>query len=153
MKEFLKWPLVVAAVVVVLRVVAERAGAPGSVSNALSIVALHTLIGPLYFAVRVGRTAKPHPYLTLMGLIALYAVCTRAMVLPTYWLGRIFQWPESRFAGLAEASPFAGFVSIPFMTAGLWICASVVIGGAIGAVTLAIVRLSMKSPRLAASPK
>ncbi len=153
MKHILKWPLIIAAAVVVLRIVVERAGAPHSVSNMLSIVALHTLLGPLYFAVWLGRTSQPRPYRTLFALIALYAVLTRAMVLPAYWLARIFQWPESRFAGLADASPFVGFVAIPFMTAGMWICASLVIGGAIGTATLAVVRSTMKRPSLATLPK
>jgi hypothetical protein len=141
-KEILKWPLIVAAVVVVLRVVVERAGAPAFVSNALSVVILHTLLAPLYFAMQLSRTKYPHPYLTLIKLILIYVLCTRVMVLPTYWLARIFNWPESRFAGLAgpDVSPLVGFIAIPFGTAAIWIVASLVIGGALGSVTLAIAR-------------
>ena len=142
MSGILKWPLIVAAVVVVLRVFAERAGAPNAVSNMLRVVALHTLIGPIYFAMRIGKAHEPRPYLTLIKLIALYAVATRAMVLPTYWLARIFEWPESRFNGLwgPGVSPLMGFIALPFATAACWIVASLVAGGAIGAATLAILR-------------
>ena len=142
MKGILKWPLIVAAVVVVLRVIAERAGAPAVVSSSLSVVALHTLIGPLYFALQVGLSGAPHPYGMLMKLIGIYVVLTRAMILPTYWLARIFQWPEPRFAGLAgpEVSPFVGFIAIPFLTAAFWIVASLVVGGIVGSITLAIMR-------------
>jgi hypothetical protein len=45
-KGILKWPLIIAAVVVVLRVVVEQAGAPGVVANVLSVVALHYLYWP-----------------------------------------------------------------------------------------------------------
>ena len=147
MKGILKFPLIVAAVVVVLRVVVERAGAPGVVSNMFSVAALHTLLGPLYFAVRMGRAGKPRPYWMLIKLIAIYAIWTRAMILPTYWLARIFEWPEPRFAGLAgpDVTPFVGFIALPFVTAGFWIGASIVIGGAIGATALAIVRSRMKT--------
>jgi hypothetical protein len=147
LQGILKWPLIVAAVVVVSRVVAERAGAPGVVSNMLSVAALHTVIVPLYFAVRIGKTSEPRPYLTLIKLIAIYAICTRAMVLPTYWAARIFNWPEPRFAGLAgpDVTPFVGFIGVPFVTAAFWIVASIVIGGAIGAIALTIVRSQMKT--------
>src|SRR5262249_30171507 len=106
----------------------------------LSVVALHALLGPLYFAIQIGRTGNPHPYRTLFAAIFLYVICTRAMILPTYWLARIFRWQEPRFAGLADSSPFVGFVGIPFVTAGIWICISLVIGGAIGTIVLTVVR-------------
>src|SRR5262249_17047891 len=119
LQGILKWPLIVAAVVVISRVLVERAGAPGVVSNMLSVAALHTLIVPLYLAGRIGRSNDPRPYFTLIKLIAIYAICTRAMVLPTYWAARIFNWPEPRFAGLAgpDVTPFVGFIAVPFLTA------------------------------------
>ncbi len=136
----LKWPLIVAAVVVVLRVIVERSGAPVSVSNLLSVAALHTVLVPIYFAVRIGRTNNSRPYWMLIKYIAIYAVCTRAMVLPTYWAARIFNWTEPRFAGLSVDNPLLGFIALPFATAAFWIGASIVIGGAIGATILAFVR-------------
>lgn len=146
-KDLLKLPLLVAAIVVVLRVIAERAGAPDLVSNLLSVAALHTLLVPLYLAVQIGRNIKQPAYAMLIKLIFLYAVVVRAMVLPTYWLARIFNWPEPRFYGLAgpDVTPLTGFITIPFATAAFWIGASVVIGGAIGAAALAIVRMRMKT--------
>src|SRR5215467_5409436 len=144
LKELLKWPLIVAALVVVLRVITERAGAPGFVNSALSVVVLHTLLGPLYFAILIGRSGKPHPYRTLFSAIFLYVIFTRAMILPTYWLARIFRWPESRFSGLANSSPFVGFIGIPFGTAAFWIVASLVVGGAIGAIVVTVVRSTVK---------
>src|SRR2546430_1320530 len=53
LKGILKWPLIVAAIVVVLRVIVERAGAPAAVSNLLSVAALTTVLGPLYFALQI----------------------------------------------------------------------------------------------------
>ena len=44
LKEILKWPLIVAAIVVILRVILERAGAPAAVSNMLSVAALTTVL-------------------------------------------------------------------------------------------------------------
>jgi hypothetical protein len=144
MTGILKWPLIVAAVVVVSRVVMERAGAPGFVSNMLSIAALTTVLAPLYFGIQIALAKKPRPYLKLVQCVFIYAVCARAMVLPTYWLARIFRWPEPRFGGLADSAPIQGFITLPFLTAAFWIAASMVSGCIIGFIALAIVRGRMK---------
>lgn len=142
MKGILKWPLIIAAVVVVLRVVVERAGASDSVANLLSVVALHFLIGPLYFAIRIALSGQSRPYSTLFKTIAMYVVLTRAMVLPTYWLARIYEWPQQRFFGLfgPDVSDFRGYIAVPFVTAIIWIVSSVIVGGAVGSVVIAIIR-------------
>ena len=145
MKGILKWPLIVAATVVVLRVIVERAGAPAAVSNILSVAALTTVLGPLYFALQIGLASKPRPYLMLIQLIFIYAVCARAMVLPTYWAARMFNWTESRFAGVDAPNPLVGFIALPLITAVFWIGASMVTGSVIGFITLAIMRSRMKT--------
>ena len=144
MKGILKWPLIVTAFVVVLRVIAERSGAPAAVSNVLSVAALTTVLGPLYFALQVGLARKPRPNSMLIRLIFTYAVCARGMVLPTYWAARMFNWTEPRFAGVDAPNPLVGFIALPLITAAFWIVASMVIGGAIGFITLAIMRSRMK---------
>src|SRR5207245_907974 len=63
LKEILKWPLIVAAIVVVLRVIVERAGAPAAVSNMLSVAAMTTVLGPLYFALQFGLAAEARRWL------------------------------------------------------------------------------------------
>jgi hypothetical protein len=148
LKGILKWPLLLAAVVVVLRVIVERAGAPAAVSNVLSIVALHTVLGPLYFAIRIGSAGPPRPYFTLIKLVGLYAVCTRAMIIPIYWMARIFNWSESRFGGLSGSTPITGFIFIPFATGAFWIMASLVFGSAFGMVVVAIMR-ALHKPQIA----
>src|SRR5438477_1933934 len=145
LKGILKWPLIVTAMVVVLRVIVERAGAPAAVSNLLSVAALTTVLGPLYFAFQIGLARKPRPNWMLIQLIFIYVVCARAMVLPTYWAARIFDWPESRFAGVNAPNPLVGFVALPLLTAAFWIVASMVSGSVIGFTTLAIVRSRMKT--------
>jgi hypothetical protein len=140
LKGILKWPLIVAAVVVVLRVIVERAGAPRQISNLFSVAALTTVLGPLYFAIQVALANKPKPYLTQVQLVLVYAVCARAMVLPTYWAARIFHWTDSRFGGVESPNPLVGFVALPFLTGAFWIAASMVSGTVIGFATLAIMR-------------
>jgi glycopeptide antibiotics resistance protein len=146
MKGILKWPLILAAVVVVLRVIVEQSGAPDSVSNVISVVALHLVIVPLYFAIRIGRSAISNPYLTQLKLVVLYVVIARAMVLPTYWLARIYDWPQPRFFGLSDATPFNGYITIPVGTAVVWIVFSTIFGTALGWIVIAIIRRSASKP-------
>jgi hypothetical protein len=138
----LKWPLIIAAIVVVVRVICERMGVPETVNNLLSIAAMHTVIVPVYIGIQLGRRKSERAFLTLFKLIALYAVLTRIMILPTYWAGRIFQWTNNRFGGLwgEGVDAFRGFVAVPLVTAAMWIVASIVIGGVIGSIVLAVTR-------------
>ena len=140
MKGILKWPLIVAATVVVLRVIVERAGAPSQISNLLSVAALTTVLGPLYFAIQIALGKKPRPYLMELQLVFVYAVCVRAMVLPTYWAARIFNWTESRFGGVNNPNPIVGFLALPLLTAAFWIVVSMISGTILGFATLAIMR-------------
>ena len=151
MKGILKWPLIIAAIVVVARVVTEQSGAPEVINNLLSVVGLHFVIVPLYLAVRIARSGAPRPYASLFKLIGVYVVLTRAMVIPVYWLGRIYEWPQSRFAGTwgADVAPFMGFIAIPFLTAAFWIVASLIVGGALGSLVIAVMSRSTSKPMAA----
>jgi hypothetical protein len=75
-----------------------------------------------------------------LQLVLVYAVCVRAMVLPTYWAARVFNWTESRFGGLNTPNPFVGYLALPLLTAAFWIVASMVSGTVLGFATLAIMR-------------
>jgi len=146
LKGILNLPLIVGAIVVVARVITERLGAPQLVNDALSAAALHTVLAPLYFAVLIARSGEHRPYGTLFKLITIYVVAVRAMIIPVYWLARIYEWPEPRFFGLwgPDVSPLVGFIVVPFLTAASWIVGSLVVGGAIGCITIAIMRSRTK---------
>ena len=140
MKGLLKGPLIVAAVVVVGRVVMERLGAPQSVNDWISAAALTCLIGPAYFAMKIARSGAPRPYSTQLKATALYAVLVRAMLLPVYWLAFYLGWPEPRFFVPPDAGPLVGYIALPFGTAAFWIVASVIVGGILGALIIALGR-------------
>ena len=146
MKGLLKRPLILAAIVVVLRVLVEQSGAPDRVANLLSVVALHFLIVPVYLSIRIAKSGVARPYATLFKLVTLYVVLARAMVLPTYWLARIYEWPQPRFGGLAGPDAFTGYFTIPFATAAFWIVASVGFGGVLGSIIIAITRRLVSKP-------
>ena len=144
LKGILTWPLIIAAIVVVMRVVTEQSGVPDLINNFISGVALHFLIVPLYIAFRIAKSGTTRPYATLFKLVGIYVVLVRAMLLPVYWLGRIYQWPQPRFFGLwgDDVSPFVGFVVVPVLTAVSWIVGSLIVGGGLGSIVIAVLRRS-----------
>jgi succinate dehydrogenase hydrophobic anchor subunit len=142
MKGLLKWPLIVAAIVVVARVVIERLNGPHWLSAAVSAVALTVLIGPVYFAMKIAGNKLPRPYSAHFKATALYAVLVRAMLLPVYWLAFFHSWQDQRFVLPVDPSPFVGYVAAPLLTAAFWILASVIVGGGIGALIIALRRPS-----------
>jgi len=149
MKGLLKWPLVVAAILVVARIILEQAGAPGWLNNLFSVVILYVVIAPLYFAFRIAGSGVEHPYRNLFKTIALFTALARSMVIPTYWLAYHFQWTAPRFS-IQEGgnvgpniSPVVGYILIPLGAAVVWILISLVVGGLLGSL---VIKLKRKSP-------
>jgi len=142
MKGMLKGPLIIAAILVVGRVVLERAGGPGWLSNLFSVVILYVFIAPLYFAFRIARSGVDRPYRTLFKNVALFTALARSMVIPTYWLAYYYQWPELRFSVAAggnvgpNVSPLMGYIGIPLVAAVAWILISLVVGGGLGSLVI-----------------
>src|SRR5262245_9769949 len=129
----LRWPLIIAAIVVVLRVVLEQSGAPESTSNLASAAVLYLVVFPIYFAVRISESAVARPFVALLKTTALYTALVRAMIIPTYWLAYIYQWPAERFSINAGGvvgpgvTPIMAYVVIPVVAALIWIVTSMVI--------------------------
>jgi hypothetical protein len=152
MKGIMKWPLLIALAVVVVRVLLEQIGVPETTTNYVSAVALHLLIFPLYFAVRIGGSHLPHPYTTLLKTIAVYSLLVRAMIMVTYWLAYFFQWPQSRFSVAAGGvvgegiGPLQALVIRPVVAALAWVVGSVIVGGLLGSIVIAVRRRMVASP-------
>ena len=149
MKGMMKWPLVIAAVIVVARIVLEQAGAPGWLNNLFSVVILYVLVVPLYFAFRIANSGIERPYRALLKNTALYTTLARCMVIPTYWLAYYFQWTAPRFS-LEQGgnvgpgvSPLMGYIGIPVLALIAWVVASLVIGGGLGSI---VIKMKGKKP-------
>lgn len=146
MKGMLKWPLIIAAILVVGRIIIEQAGGPGWLANLFSVVILYVIIAPLFFAFRIANSGIEGPYRTLLKKTALFAALARSMVIPTYWLAYHFQWTAPRFS-VAQGgnvgpniSPIVGYVVIPFVAAVVWILFSLLVGGGLGSLVIKIKR-------------
>jgi hypothetical protein len=151
MKVSLKWPLVIAAIFVVGRVVLERSGAPLSMTNLVSVSVLLTLIFPLYFAWRISESGETHPYRSLLKSVTLFAVLARLMVVPAYWLAYIYQWPDPRFgdsnSGVVgpDVTPLDGYLLVPLILTLSWVVGAVIIGGGLGSALIAVRRRGLKT--------
>ena len=72
------------------------------------------------------------------------------MVIPTYWLAYMYQGPQYRFsvAGGGNVgpgvSPFMGYVGIPLVAAAVWILISLIVGGGLGSILIAVKRKSAR---------
>ena len=108
-------------------------------------------ICPVYFAIRLGASGVKRPYLSLLKAIAIYAALARAMVIPTYWLAYLYQWPEGRFStnqgGVVGegVTPLYAYLLIPLGAGLVWIVASVIIGGAVGSFFIAARRFASRA--------
>jgi len=147
MKGIMRGPLIIAAVLIVARVVTEQLGMPDSINNLISVATFYVLIAPIYFAFKIAKSGVRRPYLTLLKTVALFAILARAMVIPTYWLAYIYQWPQTRFSWSQaggtvgpEVTPLMAWVLVPLGAMLVWIITSVVIGGAIGSLIIAFHR-------------
>ena len=139
----LKWPLIVTAIVVVLRIVLEQLGAPDSINNLLGVAWLH-LLAPFYFAYRIWESENDQPYRALFKDLFNYTLYARLMVLATYWTAYLWQWQSHRFllAGGGNVGegigPFQGYLVIPVRNALVWTVMAMVVGMALGSILLLI---------------
>ena len=146
MKGMLKGPLIIAAILVVGRIILEQAGAPGWLDNLFSVVILYVFIAPLYFAFRIAHAGVERPYRTLFKNILLFTALARSMVIPFYWLAYHFQWTEPRFSVAQggnvgpNVSPLMGYIGIPVVAAIAWILISLVAGGGLGSIVIRMKR-------------
>lgn len=144
-KSLLKWPLLVAAALIVVRVILEQAGAPESVNNIFGVAWLYFVV-PFFFAIRIAASGDAHPFKTLFKSLLAFSAISRLMVMPTYWLAYALQWPLPRF-GLQMGgvvgegvSPLSGYVLIPLRNAVLWTVAATVVGTILGSLMLLVRR-------------
>ena len=153
MKGMLKWPLIIAAIFVVVRVVLEQAGSPEWLNSLVSLVALYLLVVPLYFSFRIANSGIDRPYRTLLKMTALYTALARSMVIPMYWLAYHFQWSAPRFSVALggnvgpNVTTIFGYVLIPLGAAVAWIVASLVTGGGLGSIVIVIKRKAGTKPK------
>ena len=77
----------------------------------------------------------------------------RALVIPTYWLAYIYQWQVSRFlvsqGGVVgpNVGPVRAFLGIPLAAGIAWVIDSLIIGGTLGSIVMAIMTTMRRGER------
>ena len=139
--------LILAAVIVVLRIVLEQVGTPDKVNMIFGVAWLYFLL-PICFALRIASTQESSPFKGLFMDVLLFAVWTRLMVMATYMIAYFLKWNAPRFSvkmggNVGENVSFlSGFVFIPVRNALIWIVMATVVGMILGGITLAIAKKS-----------
>ena len=137
--------VMLAAAILVVRIVLEQLGAPEAINNIFGVAWLY-FIFPVLFALRILKQGVPNPYKALSADLLLFAVYTRLMVAVTYAAAYRFQWQAPRFGHTMGGnvgpgvSPIQGFIVIPLRNALVWIVFAVVVGMIIGGITLCLRR-------------
>ena len=142
---YVEKPLLVAAAILVVRILLEQVGAPSGV-NAVFGVAWLYLVLPFYFASRIAGSSEPRPYLALFKNVGLFALATRVLVMPTYWLAYALSWTAPRFSleggGVVGegVTPLMGYVVIPLRNLAIWTVVATLAGMILGGIALAVMR-------------
>lgn len=145
MQGMLKWPLLIAALLVVLRVIAEQSGAPEAINKIFGVTWLLFLV-PIYFARKIVAANEAQPYKTLYLKLVVFVAFVRLMLLPVYWLAYALQWSALRFAteqgGVVgdEVSALNGYVLIPLGAFIAWVITAPLLGTGLGAIVIAWLR-------------
>jgi len=133
--------LILAAAILVVRIVLEQLGAPETVNNIFGVAWLY-FVFPILFALRIATAGAPGPYKALLKDLFFFALYTRLMVMATYMLAYRFQWQAPRF-GMEmggnvgpEVTPLMGLLVIPTRNALIWVVAAILFGMILGGITL-----------------
>ncbi len=143
--KILKWGTILAAVIIVVRIVLEFAGAPGTINFILGVAWLYFIL-PVLFALSIRAKAYASPYKTLLKDVFLFAVYSRVMVMITYMLAYVFKWPAPRFSANGggtvgdNISALMGLLVIPLRNAAIWVIMALVVGMVVGSITLLLKR-------------
>ncbi len=145
--KIMRMGIILAAAIVVLRIILEQAGVPDKVNMILGVAWLY-LVLPICFALRIASTHELSPFKGLFWDVFLFGVWTRLMVMATYMIAYFLKWTAPRFSvkmggNVGENISFvSGFLLIPVRNAVIWVVMATITGMIIGGITLLIAKKS-----------
>jgi hypothetical protein len=148
----MKAGVILAAVIVVARIILEQVGAPEGANKIFGVAWLYFLL-PICFALRIASAGEASPFKGLFKDVLMFGVYTRLMVMATYMIAYFLKWNAPRFTPKegGNVDPSIGFLNgfllIPVRNAVIWVVMVLVVGMIIGGITLAVARKS--SPKAA----
>jgi hypothetical protein len=147
--KVLRWGVIIAAAIIVVRIVLEQAGVPNSIDKIFGVAWLY-FIFPILFAFGIRARGEASPYKRLLIDILLFAVYTRVMVMITYMLAYIFNWSAPRFIYPGgnvggNVGIWNGIFLIPLRNVFIWVVMIIIIGMIIGSITILLKRKAFTS--------
>jgi hypothetical protein len=142
--SLIKWGVLIAAVIIVVRIVLEQIGTPESISFIFGVAWLYFIL-PILFAFRIRARKEASPYKSLFISVLLFAFYTRVIVMLTYILAYFLRWQAPRFAypggNVGEnVGVWTGILIIPLRNVLIWVVMSTIIGMILGSITLLVKR-------------
>ena len=144
-RKVMRIGVVIAAIIIVARIVLEQIGASQMINNIFGVAWLYFIL-PVLFALAIRAKEYASPYKTLLKDVVLFAVYTRVMVMVTYMAAYFLRWNAPRFALSMggnvgdNVSLLSGLLFIPVRNALIWVVAATIVGMIIGSVTLLLNR-------------
>ncbi len=137
----MKAGVLIAAAIIVVRIILEQLGTPEMINNIFGVTWLY-LIMPVLFALRLLKSGETSPYKALFKNVTLFGIYTRLMVMVTYMAAYQFGWAAPRFGSKMggnvgpDITPLQGYLIIPGRNLLVWVVIVAVIGMVIGGITL-----------------
>ena len=144
-KSLIKVPLIIAAIIIVARIILEQAGAPPWLNQVFGVTWLYLLI-PFYFAVKIAKSGEAKHFVTLVKTLAVFVLLSRILVALTYMAAFALSWSAPRFlvenGGVVGegVTPIEGYLLIPFQNLVLTTLATTVVGTILGGIVIAVMR-------------
>ena len=144
-KSLIRVPLIIAAIIIVARIISEQAGAPPWLNQVFGVTWLYLLI-PFYFAVKITKSGEAKPFVTLLKTLAVFVLLSRILIALTYMIAFALSWSAPRFlvvnGGVVGEgiTPVEGYLLIPFQNLVLTTFAVTVIGMILGGIVMAVMR-------------
>jgi hypothetical protein len=148
--SILKYGLLIAAIIIVVRIVLELLGAPSRVNAVFGVAWLYLLL-PIVFAFVITRTGASSPFKLLFINLLMFAIYTRIMVWITYMLAYSFRWQAPRFSmaqggNVGEGvSVLKGILLIPTRNALIWVVFAEIVGMIIGGIIILLRKATHKA--------
>jgi len=142
-RSLMRTGLVLAAVIIIVRIILEQLGAPNAINTVFGVAWLY-FVFPVLFALPIAAGGEAGGFKKLIKNLLLFALGTRLMVAVTYVLAYFFQWQAPRFSADGggnvgpNVTPLAGILAIPAINALIWVVFATLIGMIIGGITLKI---------------
>ncbi len=149
--SLMKTGVILAAAIIVVRIVLEQIGSPESINNIFGVAWLY-FIFPALFALRISKAGMPGPFKALLMDILLFGVYTRLMVMVTYMAAYLLKWQAPRFSLSMggnvgpDVSAVQGLLVIPARNALIWVLFILVVGMIIGSITLLVRKRKPAAP-------